>query len=250
MIIHVRNESVIIEGYVNAVERNSKPLYERGVRFVERIAAGAFARAIKAAGDVRALLNHDPSRDLGGIADGNLELYEDNIGLRARLETSDPQVVEDAKQGRLVGWSFGFRDIEGGVLQMRDEETGLPLRKVTDMILREVSLLNSERTPAYAGTLVNVRDDGTKEIVRVNFGDIYVSEPEITRENASEESKEGEEEAEEANATHARDEDEAESGEAGEDPQEPEEEAGEKKVSSVYYARYKNMIAEMRRQTH
>lgn len=46
MKVIIRAESVTVEGYVNAVERNSKPLTERGVQFIERISAGAFKRAI------------------------------------------------------------------------------------------------------------------------------------------------------------------------------------------------------------
>ena len=48
MRIEIREESVIIDGYVNAVERESKPLAKPGRqrRFVEKIKAGAFGRAI------------------------------------------------------------------------------------------------------------------------------------------------------------------------------------------------------------
>lgn len=240
MKIYVRNETVTIEGYVNAVERNSKPLVERGVRFVERIAAGAFSRAIKAANDVRAFLNHDENRDLGGLSDGNLELYEDNIGLHAKLTTSDPEVVEDAKRGDLVGWSFGFRDAEGGVAQMRDEETGLPLRKVNNMILKEVSLLNRKRSPAYTGTLVTVRDDGTKEREIVNFGEAYESELDIIREDDQENNESG---LENENTAQVENEAPDMSAEAGDEERAAEVET----VSSEYFARYKNMIAEMKK---
>lgn len=169
MNISIREDKVIIEGYVNAVERNSKPLNERGVTFIERIAAGAFKRALARAHDIRILLNHNAARDLGGIKDGNLELEEDNIGLRARAEITDPEVIDDARKGNLVGWSFGFTD--DNVTQLRDEESGLPLRKVNDLELLEVSLLNRKKSPAYVGTLVNVRDDG--EIKKINLSEDY-----------------------------------------------------------------------------
>ena len=232
MKVYIRSDRVILEGYVNAVERNSKPLTERGVTFVERIKAGAFARAIKRAKDIRIWVNHDEKRDIGGLSDGNLELYEDNIGLKARAEITDPEAIEDARRGNFIGWSFGFRDIEGGVTEIRDEETGLPLRLVKDMILSEVSILNRKRTPAYAGTSVNIRDDGTTEEETIFYSSEYcedietVEEPEETRaeEVAPEEVTEAEPEPEEVVS-------------------EPE----EKKVSSVYYARYKNMITEMYR---
>ena len=223
MKISIREDKVTIEGYVNAVERNSKPLTERGVTFIERIGAGAFKRAIERAKDIRILLNHKKDRDLGGLSDGNLELEEDNIGLKARAEITDPEVIEDARKGNLVGWSFGF--VDDDVTQLRDEESGLPLRKVNDLVLYEVSLLNRSKSPAYVGTLVNVRDDGTEE--RVNYSEEYEDEVEVIDEveKRSEEAQE----------------------ETREETKDPEEKAPEvKELSSETLARYKNIIAELK----
>lgn len=160
MNIILRDDKVIIDGYVNAIERNSKPLMSRLGRFFERICKGAFAKALDRAEDVRILLDHNPDRDLGGIKDGNLQLTEDTIGLRAHAEITDAEVIKTAREGNLVGWSFGFYDTEDGVELSMDVDTGLPVRKVTDLILEEVSLLDKAMTPAYDGTLVTVRNDG------------------------------------------------------------------------------------------
>ena len=54
------------------------------------------------------LFNHDKNRNLGSIENGNLELYEDNIGLRAIATVTDEQVIKKAKNKELRGWSFGF----------------------------------------------------------------------------------------------------------------------------------------------
>lgn len=223
MKIIVRNDSITIEGYVNAVERNSKPLMERGVKFIERIGAGAFRRALERAEDVRILLNHNWDRDLGGIKDGTLELEEDNIGLKARATITDPEVVEDGKNGNLVGWSFGFEDLPNGVEQLRDEESGLPLRKVKDLNLFEVSLLNRKKTPAYIGTLVNVREDGKEE--KVNISDEFIPENvETLDETINEAIKE-----------------------IREDPTPEEDKAPDtKQISSDYYAGYRNIISELK----
>lgn len=218
MKLFIRSDSVVIEGYVNAIERNSKPLNERGVCFVERIKAGAFGRALKRAKNVKILLNHDKSRVLGGTAEGNLELEEDSIGLKARATITDPEVIEDARHGNLVGWSFGFTD--RSVDQLRDEESGLPLRIVNDLNLDEVSILNRKKSPAYVGTLVSVRDDGTEE--RMNIADDYVEEIETVEETDPEQP---------------------------EDPEtrtEPSDETDPTEVSSEYYSPYKNMISELR----
>ena len=46
MQIRVKTDTVEISGYVNAVERRSKPLKSRIGQFMERICKGAFKRAI------------------------------------------------------------------------------------------------------------------------------------------------------------------------------------------------------------
>lgn len=159
MKVNIRSDCVEIEGYVNAIERNSKPLWSRAGEFVERVCKGAFTRALRRAKDVHILLNHNWDKDLGSIDGGNLELYEDSIGLYARATITDADVIEDARSGKLVGWSFGFMDVPNGVERAIDGDTKLPLRKVKDLDLREVSILNTLRSPAYEGTLVTVRSE-------------------------------------------------------------------------------------------
>lgn len=182
MQIRVARDSVEIEGYVNAVERKSKPLWSRIGQFVERICKGAFKRALQRNDNVRILLNHDPERDLGGTKDGNLELTEDSIGLHARAVIRDKEVVQKARNGDLVGWSFGFydRDVE----QKRDED-GFILRDVRDMDLEEVSILDKSHTPAYDGTLVSVRSESNS----VFYGETFSDEIQI-REVQNDEPKE------------------------------------------------------------
>jgi hypothetical protein len=157
MQIRVKEDSVEVSGYVNAVERKSRPLRSRIGKFVERIRKGAFKRAIAKNDNIRLLLNHNWNKDLGGTKDGNLKLTEDNIGLRADAIITDPEVVQKAKDGELVGWSFGFTDVPDGVDQRFEE--GMPTRDVKDLDLFEVSLLDKSRTPAYDGTLVTVRSE-------------------------------------------------------------------------------------------
>lgn len=223
MKIQVREDKVEIDGYVNACERKSKPLNSRLGKFVEKICAGAFNRALGRAEDVRILLNHDWSKNLGGIKDGNLELEEDNIGLHARTTITDPEVIKDARNGDLVGWSFGFDDVD--VEETRDDETGLPFRKVKDLNLVEVSLLNRKKTPAYVGTLVNVRDDGST----VYYSEDTEDEVEIIDETTKEA-------LEELRAEDPQ-----------KDQKDPEVKSPEiKEVSSDYYARYKSQIAELK----
>lgn len=175
MQVRVKGDSVEIEGYVNAIERKSKPLWSRIGKFVERICKGAFKRAIERNDDIRILLNHNPERDLGGTKDGNLELEEDNIGLHARATITDPDVVTKAKNGDLVGWSFGFSDRE---VEQRTDEDGMPLRDVRDLDLYEVSILDRTKSPAYEGTLVTVRSDDES----VYYGETFEDEINVREE--------------------------------------------------------------------
>ena len=190
----------MIEGYVNAIERNSKPLMSRIGRFIERICKGAFSNALKRNDDVHVLVDHDWNRDIGSTKQGNLELREDNIGLHARLETDDAGVVKEAREGNLVGWSFGFEDTPNGVEEGIDSETGLPLRKVRDLNLYEVSILTRKKVPAYDGTLIMARSENDTQF----FGEAFLEELEI-REEQSEEIRESDqpqlEEHPEANKT-------------------------------------------------
>ena len=175
MRINLREDSVELEGYVNAIERDSKPLPSRIGNFIERICVGAFKKALKRGNNVHILLNHDWDRDLGSVEDGNLELEEDNIGLRVRATITDKDVIEKARNGELVGWSFGFedREVENGL------ERGMLLRLVKDLFLHEVSVLDREKSPAYAGTQVYARSiDGEDHIIC--RGAEYIDEQEET----------------------------------------------------------------------
>lgn len=170
MNIRIQGDTAVLEGYVNAVERKSLPLWSRIGKFVERICKGAFARALKRNDNVRILLNHDPERDLGGTKDGNLELVEDNIGLHVTARVTDPEVVKKARNGDLVGWSFGFYDRD---VEYTRDENGMPLRDVKDLDLEEVSILDKEHIPAYEGTLVTVRETGEQSVF---YGETFEDE--------------------------------------------------------------------------
>lgn len=189
MNVKIRADSVVIEGYVNAVERDSKPLFSRIGKFIERICKGAFKRAIERNDDIHVLLNHDWNRDLGSTKSGELELAEDNIGLKARATIKDKEVIEKARSGKLVGWSFGFEETDGGVITRMID--GILHRAVKDLNLFEVSILDNTKVPAYDGTLITARSEADKVHFRSEpfYDDVIVSEIE-TVEEAPEETQE------------------------------------------------------------
>ena len=146
---------MILDGYVNAVARDSRPMLdENGEKFVEQITPKTFGRAIEKSEDVLCLLNHEPSRVLGSTKRGNIELFEDNIGLRAICEITDSEVIEKAKANKLRGWSFGFEAIK------EHEETAgenLKRRFIDEMNLAEVSIIDERKIPCYVGTSIETR---------------------------------------------------------------------------------------------
>lgn len=220
MKISIRADSVTIEGYVNAVERDSKPLWSRMGQFIERIAKGTFKRALERGNDVKMLLNHDNSRQLASTAEGTLELKEDNIGLHARATITDKEVIEKARAGELVGWSFGFYDRPNGVIKRMID--GILHREVEDMDLEEVSILDNTKKPAYEGTLIMARDSEKMQFRAEPFFD----EAETTEDNSVGEAKPEEPE---------------EKREAETEPKQQ-----EKVVKDIDYSKYKAIIKEMK----
>lgn len=212
MQVKIRADHVEISGYVNAVERPSKVLHDRSGDFIETVKEGAFKKALARNDDVRVLLNHDRKRDLGGTKDGNLDLEEDNIGLRAKAKIYDKDVIEKARKGDLVGWSFGFTDRD---VDKRYDDKGLLHRAVKDLDLEEVSILDRTRTPAYKGTLIMARDD--KNIL---LGDEIVYDVAVQDETPQEETP----------------------------PEETREVPKQQEIveKNIDYSKYENMIKEMR----
>lgn len=161
MQIEIRNDSVIIDGYVNAVGRDSRPVMPKSAMFpdkcVEQVVPGAFGKSLDKRPDVDMLLNHNKSRKLGSTSSGELTLREDSIGLRAHAVVTDPEVITKARNGELTGWSFGMY-VNG---EEKEERAGdIPRRRLTDIDVFEVSLIDRTMQPCYAGTSVECRADG------------------------------------------------------------------------------------------
>lgn len=153
MKVEIRGQQVHISGYVNAVERDSKVLYDKDGPFVERAESGVFRRSMERNANVGLKLNH--GRDIGSVAEGNLQLREDAVGLHASAVVSDPETVREARAGRLTGWSFGFAD-NAPCYEQKDGE--VRKRTLKDIDLVEVSILTI--SPAYIATSIEARCEG------------------------------------------------------------------------------------------
>lgn len=178
MKVEIRGQTAHISGYVNAVERDSKVLWDRDGPFVERAEAGVFRRALENATDVKIKLNH--GRDIGSTAQGNLRLKEDAVGLYAEAEVTDEETVREARAGNLTGWSFGFMD---NMPCFEPGEDGIRKRSLRDIDLSEVSILTV--SPAYIATSVEVRSQEKAKEVRSIEDDADVTNDDYAAEMAA-----------------------------------------------------------------
>ena len=107
----------------------------------------------------RALVDHDPSKILGRVKSGTLELVEDKRGLRVKINPPDTQVgrdiVESIRRGDVDQMSFAFVTREDK--WESDEEGNTILRELLDVDLFDVSPVTF---PAYPDTTVAVRSMG------------------------------------------------------------------------------------------
>lgn len=163
MRIEIRDESVLLDGYVNAVGRDSRPVNTPVGRVVEQIAPGTFQKALERADNIDLLVNHDKGRKIGSTDEGNLNLFEDSIGLRAICVVTDPEIIDKAKRNLLKGWSFGmFANDES----IEERSENLPRRIITDLDLFEVSIVDERMNPCYDGTSIEQRAEEDVEVER------------------------------------------------------------------------------------
>lgn len=186
MKIEVRNDSVIIEGYVNAIERDSRIMNSPQGKFVEQVKTKTFQRALENADNVDILLNHNSSKKLGSTTEGNLTLIEDTIGLRAMATITDEETIQKAKNKELRGWSFGF--------QMKKDswgktDSGIQRRFLEDINLLEVSILDNTKICAYVGTSIESRDGGEEFLLEQRFNDSEIEVVDNTEEIRCEQNK-------------------------------------------------------------
>lgn len=130
---------------------------------VERIMPGAFDRAIEEKDDARALFNHDPSRLLGRVSAGTLDLSVDKRGLFYSIAPGETTIHADVRQmierGDLTGSSFGFFVTD----QKWEKEDGKDIRMILGVELFDVGPVTY---PAYEGTTTGIRSAGDLDEAR------------------------------------------------------------------------------------
>lgn len=125
-----------------------------GGMFREKISPEAVDRTLRQGLDVRALIDHDPSKIIGRTKAGTLRLDKTSQGLQVTIDPPDTtaarDILESIQRGDVTGMSFGFRTLEDSW----DEKTTPPTRTVLDMEVFDVSIVSY---PAYPQTEVALR---------------------------------------------------------------------------------------------
>ena len=161
MKIEIRGDNMAeISGYVNVTEKKSRPVITPHGKVVEEIEPRAFAGAIERAGNVTLSVDHDDTHIFAETRNNTLTLTEDDIGLHADVQITDPDLIALARKGKIRGWSFGMYNV-ADELEPRAED--LPLRKVKALDLDHVSLIVN-KLPVYSATSIEVRADGAEDI--------------------------------------------------------------------------------------
>ena len=161
MKVEVRADNTAhIAGYVNVVERKSRPVMTPHGKCIEIVEQRAFEQALERAGDVSVTVDHSNSQFYASTSNKTLKLYEDNIGLHADVIISDPDVVELAKKGKIKGWSFGMYNVVDELEQRADD---IPIRHIKSLDLDHITLVVN-KCPVYSATSVELRADTETEI--------------------------------------------------------------------------------------
>ena len=148
-------EQRTVTGYA-AVFYDGKPdtEFRWGSDYVERIAPGAFKRAVSE-DDVRALFNHDANIVLGRNKAGTLRLSEDVRGLRFEVDipksAHGDAVLESIRRGDVSGCSFSF-SCDGEQFTTDGDTT---VRTITS--IKTLFDVGPVTFPAYAGTEAHAR---------------------------------------------------------------------------------------------
>src|SRR5437763_635886 len=125
--------------------------------FRERIQPGCFRNAVDEGQDVRFLINHDANLLLGRTKSGTVTLTEDEVGLRVVCDlpntTFANDLAESMRRGDIDQMSFGFTTV-ADAWDVKDDETGLPIRELVRANLFDVSVV---AYPAYPDTTAEIR---------------------------------------------------------------------------------------------
>lgn len=144
-----------IEGYAAVFNKLSENLGG----FVEKIAPGAFSKALRTS-DARALFNHDVNYVLGRESSKTLVLKEDGRGLHMLVHPPDTQTIRDMviapiERGDIKEQSFGFMIARDAWDNIDERKSKTPTRTIVEV--SRIFDVSPVTFPAYPDTKVAVR---------------------------------------------------------------------------------------------
>jgi HK97 family phage major capsid protein/HK97 family phage prohead protease len=152
-----RIEGNTLHGFAAVYNTPSEPIEDRGRRWVETIAPGAFDDVLAGSPDVYLSVNHDPSSALARTPD-TLRLHNEDRGLRFEADLGDSPTAQDIRsavsRNVLRGASFRFSCAPGGDAWSRGSDG--TERRTLNKVARLVDI-SVATTPAYAGTTIELR---------------------------------------------------------------------------------------------
>ena len=152
-----RIEGNTLHGFAAVYNTPSEPIEDRGRRWVETIAPGAFDDVLAGSPDVYLSVNHDPSSALARTPD-TLRLHNEERGLRFEADLGDSPTAQDIRsavsRNVLRGASFRFACAPGGDAWSRGSDG--TERRTLNKVARLVDI-SVATTPAYAGTTIELR---------------------------------------------------------------------------------------------
>jgi hypothetical protein len=172
----IRADGLHISGYVNVPGRESRPVITPRGKVIEVIEQRAFQRALQKVNNIDLKVDHE--RKIASTKEGTLKVYEDEIGLRAEAVTTDEEVIQGAKAGKLKGWSFNMLNV---VDEIEERAGKLPLRRVKDFVMTEITLA-LKKIPVYSATSIEIRAEAEEE-VEIRTSECGVTVVDLTEEN-------------------------------------------------------------------
>lgn len=128
----------------------------------ETIAKGAFKRTLAEKADVRALVDHNPSKILGRSKAGTLDVREDAMGLKVAITPPDTQagrdIITSVERGDVDQMSFAFPWSNLETQKITENEDGTFIRILDDLDLLDVSIVTYAQYPETSVTLRSLQE--------------------------------------------------------------------------------------------
>lgn len=156
----------VVDGYLNAVGRDSRIIRDEKKPYVENIYPGTFNKVLKRTDNVIANVNHSLNKYVGSLREHNLELYEDSIGCYAKATPKMEEFDKIADINNLVGWSLEFKPYPDAI-EYETTSSGMQRRIIHDFDLYAVSIIDAQADgkPYYTGTSIKMRSERERTIL-------------------------------------------------------------------------------------